>query len=398
MTGTHIQKLVFSSQMQQLVERSGDFDVMQILGVSSRELAYSNIFAFFLDPKGAHRFGAKPLVSFLRHVNSSADGDILPFSSLLGEDVGRVRVRREYKGIDLLIELTDETTVLAIENKVYAGEQPDQVARYQAMLTREYPRWTRGIAFLTPSAANPQTHDPESDVPVVKISYRSVAEIFENNSAGASTGAAAFASAVASNIRQRILEEHPMKDKIYALWADREFSDALSEIVYHAPRLSTYKDEFSKRIVEWAESQHGLNVSSEELYPKRGEPYELALRFRQWDQLGLPVTLKFYWYQNTANWNDPGCQPAIRAFIWWKDFNANQESFQNLAACGHDRVSENFAPIKSWTNWRRFFAEDDYPQDSFIPFRSEGFTDVLVAQACSIISEVNTIVRAGGGK
>ena len=397
MTQKHIEKLAFSSQMQALAERSGDFDVLQILGVSSRELAYSNVMAFFLDPTGTHRFGSKPLVAFLRCLDSATDGDVLPFKSLLGNDVGPVRVRREYKGIDLLIELLEHGTAIAVENKVYAAEQQDQVARYQAILSREYPHWTLGIAFLTPFGAYPETNDNKSNVPVIPVDYAHFAEILESICVDTSSESGSFARAVALNIRHKILGEHPMKDKIYALWADPQFSEALSEVVYHAPNLTTVKEEFTQRVKTWAQRQRGLSVSSEDVYPRRGEPYELALKFMEWDAVGLPVTIKFYWYQDTAHWNDPDHQPGIRAFIWWEDFESHKENFERLKTRNSNNVSQDFSPIKSWTNWRRFFAEDDYPQESLVPFRSDGFIEALVERACDVITEVDDIVRADNG-
>jgi hypothetical protein len=390
-----IRKLAFSEPMQRLVARGETFDLMHVLGVSSREHAYSNILAFVLDPNEAHCFGAGPLVEFLRALETAAEGELLPFASLLGSDVGWVRVRREYKGIDLLIELADHRTAIAIENKIYAGEQQAQVARYQATVTREYPQWTRCLVFLTPFGTPPETHDESSDVSVVNMRYRTIAALLDHASAGNTAGSANFAQAVAANIRHQILEDHPMEDDIHALWGDPAFAAALSEVVRHAPHLMTVKEEFVEKVTAWAARDRGLNVSQETLYPIRGEPYELALRFAEWDTLGLPVTIKFYWHQNTEYWNNPDCQPGIRAFIWWEDFDANKQNFLDLQKSGGEKISRDFAPITGWTGWRRFLAEDDYPQESLVPFRPKGFVDELVRRAMDVIVEVDEIIRGG---
>jgi hypothetical protein len=82
--GRDIRKLAFSEPFQALVERGQSFDLMQVLGVTSRELVYSNAIAFLFDPRAAHCFDARPLVRFLRAVEAASEEEVLPFASLLG--------------------------------------------------------------------------------------------------------------------------------------------------------------------------------------------------------------------------------------------------------------------------------------------------------------------------
>jgi hypothetical protein len=106
------------------------------------------------------------------------------------------------------------------------------------------------------------------------------------------------------------------------------------------------------------------------------------------------VLIKFYWFANPAKWEAEGHQAAIRAFIWWEDFQEHKADFDALQQRAPEKVSQDFAPIKHWgRNWHRFFPETDYPPDAVVPFRNEGFVDALVARAQAVISGVDHIIR-----
>jgi hypothetical protein len=306
-------------------------------------------------------------------------------------------VLREHRGIDVLIELTDRRAVVAIENKVFAAEQEEQVARYQAQLARDYPRgtWHACLVFLSPHGAAPQTGSADSHVPVVPVSYRLIVDLLADAGAlDSAAESARFAQALAQHIRHEILGDHPMEEKIWALWSDPAHAQALSEAVRHCPDLTSVKDDFLDRVRSWSEGSCNLTLCDVALYPTKGTPSELAFTFQEWKDLGLPVLIKFYWFANPAKWEAEGHQAAIRAFIWWEDFQEHKADFDALQQRAPEKVSQDFAPIKHWgRNWHRFFPETDYPPDAVVPFRNEGFVDALVARAQAVISGVDHIIR-----
>jgi len=392
-----IRRLAFSSQIQRLTERGASFDLMRNLGVTSREPVYSNVIAFLLDPDAQHCFAERPLVRFLRAVEEASEDGVLPFDSLLGSELGQVRVSREQKGIDILIELIDQRAVVAIENKVFAGEQAEQVARYQAQLEHDYPPdvWCRCLVFLTPYGVAPNTRSRERMVPVISLDYRFIADLLDTAStSNPETESARFAGGLAEHIRHEILGDHPMQKDIWALWSDPAHARAMAEAVRHAPDLMSVKDDYLEHVRRWAENTCGLTLTDVSLYPTKGIPKELAFTFMQWKNAGLPVLIKFYWYSNTAFWEDPGYQPTIRALIWWEDFSNKKDNFETLRSRYPQRVSQTFEPIKNWgRHWHRFLYESDYPEDAIVPFTNDRFVEKLVDRTQKVIQDVDAAIR-----
>lgn len=395
--GKQVRNLAFCKPFQNLAERGKTFDLMQALGVTSREAVYSNALAFLFDPEAAHSLGARPLVRFLRAAEAASDRDVLPFASLLGSDLGRVRVLREHRGIDVLIELTDRRTVVAIENKVFAGEQKNQVARYQAQLERDYPSrdWRTCLVFLTPFGVAPETENKESPVPIVLLDYRLVASLLRDAVAiDRQTDSTRFVQGLADHITHEILGDHPMEKEIWALWSDPAHARAMAEAVRHCPDLMSVKDLYLERVRKWAASELGLTIVDESLYPTKGTPCELAFYVREWQALGLPVLIKFYWHADPAHWEEPDRQAAIRALVWWEDFKAANAAFEAVQARQPEVVSADFAPVKNWNrNYHRFLKEDDYPVEAVVSFTDEGFVDKLVHRTQYVIQQVDAAIR-----
>lgn len=395
--GKEVRKLAFSEPFQKLVEKGHSFDLMEVLGVTSRELVYSNVLAFLLDPQAPHCFGSRPLVRFLRAVETASEPDLLPFASLLGSDLGHVRILREHRGIDVLIELADRRTVVAIENKVFAGEQTDQVARYQAQLEADYPveQWYPCLVFLSPFGAAPETANENSRVPVVPLDYQLIASLLKD--AGQIDGeaeSARFAQGLADHITHEILGHHPMEKEIWALWSDPAHARAMAEAVRHCPDLTSVKDAYLDRVRKWASSELGVTVAHEAIYPTKGTPCELAFYVQEWLDAGLPVLIKFYWFADPAYWEEPDHQPAIRAFIWWKEFETARDALQAVHERCPDVVSANFRPVKNWgKNYHRFLKEDDYPREAVVPFTDDDFVGKLVERTKKLMRQVDEAIR-----
>ena len=144
------------------------FNVFEAIDMERRELTHSAFLAFLLRPSSRHDQGATILEAFLRHVE-------IPVGPR--RDLDSARVATEYAlgelgRLDVVIFLGDGR-VVAIENKVDAGEQDAQIARYQRWLARQHrPRlgWHE-LIFLTPSGRRPMHEDPLVEIRVRCISY-----------------------------------------------------------------------------------------------------------------------------------------------------------------------------------------------------------------------------------
>lgn len=98
------------------LERRRPRTLLQIAGFPHRELAYSNILAFLLDPTEEHGMGDLVLCSLLEAAQESDIRASLPAKVV---KVTREDPTEEKKRIDIMVET--ESFVLGIENKIFAG-------------------------------------------------------------------------------------------------------------------------------------------------------------------------------------------------------------------------------------------------------------------------------------
>ena len=130
--------------------------LVRAFGVARDEVAHSRVLARLLDPR-RHRGAVVVLGALLRELadRPSVDehfADMLRTAAAAGL-FERVAVHRERLLIDVVVEVVSPVVdlVVGIENKTDAGEQTEQIARYQAALARAYPGRTGWRTY--PSAA-----------------------------------------------------------------------------------------------------------------------------------------------------------------------------------------------------------------------------------------------------
>ncbi|MGB5981740.1 MAG: PD-(D/E)XK nuclease family protein [Nonlabens sp.] len=109
-----------------------DFNIFSVLGMESNETkTHSGMLVALLDPKGNHYQGSVFLRLFLEEISYDYEN----------EDLDKVMVKAEHHlgkisddylsggYIDVLISFPSGKAI-AIENKIYAGDQPFQMYRY----------------------------------------------------------------------------------------------------------------------------------------------------------------------------------------------------------------------------------------------------------------------------
>jgi hypothetical protein len=102
---------------QQLAPPSQEFNVFTILRQESDEVNLHSRFLYeLLSPTGSHHMGA----TFLKLFASVCKLPTLSYDT--------IQVKREHANIDLLIQ--DNQRSIVIENKIYAGDQHEQMKRY----------------------------------------------------------------------------------------------------------------------------------------------------------------------------------------------------------------------------------------------------------------------------
>jgi hypothetical protein len=171
-------------------ERLDDLDghvsslaLIPALGVACDEVAHSRLLATLLDPR-RNRSAAIMLGVLLRGIadRASLEQHVAERLRMIAEAPWeRVAVRRELFFIDVVVEITsaEGAAVIGIENKIDAGEQPQQIGRYQEALERAYPDRAAAMVFLTPTGREPSTACRGSPVPVATVSYGLVLDMWK---------------------------------------------------------------------------------------------------------------------------------------------------------------------------------------------------------------------------
>jgi hypothetical protein len=125
---------------QELSSPSESFNIFRILRQESDEVNLHSRFLYeLLNPQGSHGEGPKFLEIFAQICN-------LPALSY-----GNVRVFREHANIDILIQ--DNQRAIVIENKIYAGDQHEQLKRYYEYAANSYRKPT--LIYLTLDGKEP---------------------------------------------------------------------------------------------------------------------------------------------------------------------------------------------------------------------------------------------------
>ena len=145
----------------------GRFNMFRVVGVNHYENTHSGIIAEFLNPNGSHGLKDKFLREFINQTipkDFSFDcNKALVNTELTLNDLGRA---------DIVIEQRDKQKAIIIENKIYAGDQSEQLKRYDKYAYGKYGKGNYLILYLTLDGVN-ASDDSGSGVDYTNISYAS---------------------------------------------------------------------------------------------------------------------------------------------------------------------------------------------------------------------------------
>ena len=136
------------------------FNIFHFLKVQRSEQFHSDFIAHLLDPRASHGQGHLFLQTFFKTVERTRPAFRVPDVATLAHGIWLIQ--REVvasEGIlDIVLRNPSLKALYVIENKVDAGEQPDQLTRYAAYLARQekiYP--FQGLLFLTLNGRSSET-------------------------------------------------------------------------------------------------------------------------------------------------------------------------------------------------------------------------------------------------
>ncbi len=149
------------------------FNVFQLLDLENKEIYYSKVLSKLLDPFGNHGLGNTLLKEFLkmlirdtqRYTKFKELGiEYIDIDCSLLDDV-TISVEKTIlskKRIDILIEISNEnnTWIIAIENKIFNEESPNQTILYAEELSTQYPdeKYKKIYVYLTPRGDFPSSN------------------------------------------------------------------------------------------------------------------------------------------------------------------------------------------------------------------------------------------------
>lgn len=158
-----------------------DFNLFQILGMETAEVkTHSKFLAELLNPKGSHMQGDIFLKLLIEYLNEFEDENVLLFNGnkiKLNSETSKVQIEKfigkttdcEGGRIDIAIQ-DSKNRLICIENKIYAGEQTNQLLRYYNFATKNY-NGKFHLLFLTLDGKETQTLNIENGR-AYPISYR----------------------------------------------------------------------------------------------------------------------------------------------------------------------------------------------------------------------------------
>lgn len=198
-----------NGDLQKLEQILGRFNVFDALKVARRELQHSNFLAWLIDPHETHGQGdlflKAVLVDILRKVPTGTSNRLSP-ARLDGTDLHDAEIKREYKHIDLLIEVASLSLVIAIENKLDSGEHSNQLNRYRDTIDADFSSKHRVHVFLT------RDGDEASDANWISYSYEDLKGVLEvvceTNRGSIGTDVAVFIDHYLTLIRSQLMDDH----------------------------------------------------------------------------------------------------------------------------------------------------------------------------------------------
>lgn len=157
-------KIISNKNVKEIEETGGRFNMFRICKVNHYENTNSAIIAEFLNPKGSHNMKSKLLECFIETLG--ADFIIDKFNCKAAT------VYTEYKTddgrIDILIKDNQDKAII-IENKIYAGDQWEQLKRYNAHAEKKF-KGGYQILYLTLDGCKASDNSGK-DIDYLTISY-----------------------------------------------------------------------------------------------------------------------------------------------------------------------------------------------------------------------------------
>jgi hypothetical protein len=164
------------------LERALDiFCPFEAIGMVSQEIRHAHFLAYLLDPQRPHGFGSACLRAFLA---AAADAQNVIVAEGVSQNLSRLDVhlmdlegaviRREWRSIDLLVEIPKHNLIVTVELKIDSSEHGDQLERYERLVKAQWPDPDTKHVFLYLTKNGDDPIDVEKNKAWIGLSLESV--------------------------------------------------------------------------------------------------------------------------------------------------------------------------------------------------------------------------------
>jgi PD-(D/E)XK nuclease superfamily len=259
------------------------FCPFEAVGMVRQEVRHGHFLSYILDPQRPHGFGSACIRALMAAAAKSDNGiafDLNPLDVHLMDFDGTL-VKREWRRIDILLEVPDAKLVVCVELKIDASEHSGQLRRYRQIVEAEWPKHRHLFLFLTKRGDEPSDDDGNGWLSVNLDTLVSELKVIADQGSG-STDAKGMLSAYLSMLRRHHLNDERLEELAGKLWAKHQEAleflsdrrpDAFGEVFQI---LSSRKDEIAQKITK----QCGVEVCLD-----HSTPANIRLAVKAWDKI-----------------------------------------------------------------------------------------------------------------
>ena len=336
--------------LEKIKIKPNQLNILNITGYQRDEEIHSDILYYILKSKAGNKF----ITSILDSLN-------IIYPVRINES--DIKVYREYHRLDLSIFFNQPKYLIAIENKIDAGERERQITDYQEVLNKYYHDYPGVFILLTPEGRESISDIKLSKFKCYNMSYRELLESLNVIKEEDSVNNCVIT--LIENIKENIaMSDKTVKD-VHKIWGKKANRDRLRILIQNRPTILDIKDKLYEKIKKYL-----ISKNDEISYTGEYSDKELHITVKTLNKNNIPVTFMFY--DNDARENTP----ALRIALWHEDFESIPKRRIREYKEKYDFLA--FEKIRHWGGWYALYTGKSLEAD-FVVEEDHDYGDGLVS-------------------